>query len=177
MNLGLKATRRGVFEALLGLGATRMLAASLDVSAWRTYASVEEQWIRERHELMLRHWPHCLNAAELDLELKLAELRRRAYVFQHLVARDPTRLRGGIWQLAWIPFTAQESIALGATNSEFRRNEEIIRRLSQKLKQHPEYEEFRKAQAHVWRSPDYKEIHRRYTGRMQELQQTYSAGF
>lgn len=153
-----------------------MLVAALDTSAWRAYAAIEERWILQRYELLLEFSPECTEAADLDQRLKLAELKRRGYQFQYVLARDPQRLRGGVWQLAWIPFSIEETLKLAAVNPDFRKNEEEIKQLNKELKRHPDYERFRKAQAHLWRSPDYKEIHRFYTGQLQELQQMYSTG-
>ena len=163
-------TRRGMIETLLGLGAAGVLQSALDSTDWRAYEAVEETWIRDRHALLIRQSPEAEAPAQIDLELKLAELQRRAIQFKHLVKRNPRQLRGGVWQLSWLPFTEQEKLDLESAQPAYKRQERKIRELSQSLREHADYDAFRRAQTHLWKTPEYKEIHRKYSGRMQELQ-------
>jgi hypothetical protein len=162
-----------MIESLLGLGAAGILHAALDSTAWRAYESVEEAWIRDRHELLVKYTPAAAGAAEIDLDLKLAELYRRSMQFKYLLKRNPRQLRGGVWQLSWLPITESQKAELEAADAAYRRHERKIRQLSQALREHPDYDVFRQAQTRLWKTPDYKEIHRRYSGRMQELQKMY----
>ena len=66
-----RTSRRVILEALLGLGAGGTLSATLDLSAWQAYEAVEEAWIRDRHELLIQNAPAAMQAAALDLEVKL----------------------------------------------------------------------------------------------------------
>ena len=147
--------------------------AALDSSAWRAYESLEEAWIRDRSMLLAKQSPNAAGAAQIDAELKIAELHRRALQFKHLTKHNPRQLRGGIFQLSWLPFTDQEKTELESSDPAYRRQEQKIRALSESLRKHPEYESFRRAQTRLWKTPEYKEIHRKYSGRMQELQKTY----
>jgi hypothetical protein len=162
-----------MIEALLGLGAAEVLYAALDSTAWRAYESVEESWIRGRHELLVRQSPAAAAAAQIDLELKLAELQRRALQFKHLLKSNPKQLRGGVWQLSWLPFTNREKTQLESSDAAYRRQERKIRQLSKTLREHGDYQAFRHAQTRLWKTPEYKEIHRKYSGRMQDLQRMY----
>jgi hypothetical protein len=163
-----------MLETLLGLGAAGMLHAALDASAWYEYESVEEAWIRDRYALLVKQSPNAEAAAQIDLELKLAELERRAMQFRHLMKRDPRQLRGGVWQLSWLPFTDRERADLESADPAYKRQERKIRELSRRLREHPDYDAFRTAQTHLWKTLEYKEIHRRYSGRIQELQNKQS---
>ena len=162
-----------MIETLLGLGAAGVLHAALDSSAWRAYESVEDAWIRDRHALLVKHSPNAQMAAEIDLNLKLAELQRRAMQFKHLLRRNPRQLRGGVWQLSWLPLTDREKSELESADSAYRRHEKKIRQLAEDLRQHADYDAFRHAQTRLWKTPEYKELHRQYSGRMQELQKIY----
>jgi hypothetical protein len=162
-----------MIESLLGLGAAGILHAALDSTAWRAYESVEEAWIRDRHELLVKYSPAAAGAAEIDLDLKLAELHRRSMEFMYLLKRNPKQLRGGVWQLSWLPMTETEKSNLENADQAYRRHERKIRRLSQALRDHADYDAFRQAQTRLWKTPEYREIHRKYSGRMQELQKTY----
>jgi hypothetical protein len=166
-------TRRGMIETLIGLGAAGALHAALDSNAWRAYESVEEAWIRDRHALLIKQSPQIEAAAQIDLDLKLAELQRRAIQFRHLVKRNPRQLRGGVWQLSWLPFTEKEKTELESADPAYKRQERKIRGLADSLREHPDYDAFRNAQTRLWKTPEYKEIHRKYSGRMQELHKTY----
>jgi hypothetical protein len=166
-------TRRGMIETLLCLGAANVAYAALDSNAWRAYESVEEAWIRDRHSLLIKYSPVAAEAAEIDLELKLAELQRRAIQFQYLLKRNPQQLRGGVWQLSWLPLSEQEKAGLEVSNAAYRRQERKIRQLSHALREHGDYNLFRQAQTRLWKTPDYKEIHRKYSGRMHDLQKLY----
>jgi hypothetical protein len=166
-------TRRGMIETLLGLGVASVAYAALDSTAWRAYESVEEAWIRDRHDLLVKHSPAAIDAAEIDLNLKLAELQRRAMQFRYLLKRNPQQLRGGVWQLSWLPLSEREKAELESSDAAYRRQERKIRQLSHALREHGDYNAFRQAQTRLWKTPEYKEIHRRYSGRMQDLQKMY----
>ncbi|MBC7925644.1 MAG: hypothetical protein H7039_08310 [Bryobacteraceae bacterium] len=165
--------RRLLFKALLGLGAGTVLYASVDVGAWRAYEAVEECWIRDRHELLVQIAPGAVGAASLDLEVRLADLRRRALEFRFLVLRDQTLLQGGIWQLTALPLSPAVHRELSG-NSEYRRAQDRIRLLNDALRKHPSFDTLHRAQLRLWKTPQYREIHRRYTGKMQELQRTWA---
>jgi hypothetical protein len=77
------------------------------------------------------------------------------------------------WQLSWLPIDAQETAEIRAASAAYRKQELVIRQLGEELRRHPEYEEFRHAQTRLWKTPEYRTLHRRYCGRMQELQNTY----
>jgi hypothetical protein len=92
-------TRRTVMGLLLALGGGPALYGSaLDQVAWRAYEAVEESWIRDRHALLVEQCPECAEAADIDLELKLAELQRRALQFQYVSKHNPRLLQGGMWR-------------------------------------------------------------------------------
>jgi hypothetical protein len=162
-----------MIESLLGLGAAGILHAALDSTAWRAYESVEEAWIRDRHELLVKYTPAAAGAAEIDLDLKLAERHRRSIQFNYMLRHNPKQLRGGVWQLSWLPMTEAEKTGLESADASYRRHERKIRQLSQALREHPCYDTFRQAQTRLWKTPEYREIHRRYSGRMQELQKMH----
>ena len=84
-------TRRTAITTLLGLGSGTAVygSATLNRDAWRAYEAVEEAWIRDRHALLIEQCPRCSAAARIDLDLKLAELRRRAMQFQYLEQHHP----------------------------------------------------------------------------------------
>lgn len=161
-----------MLETLLGLSATSVLYANLDDSAWQAYEAVEEAWIRDRHELLLQQAPAALSAARIDLELKLADLQRRSMQFRHLLECDPSALRGGVWQMAAISVTDTEQMDL-MTIPEYRKACERVRHLTGSLRRHKHYEILRRAQMRLWKTPQYHEVHRRYTGRMHELARAY----
>jgi hypothetical protein len=168
-------TRRTVMSTLLGLGAgTAVCGLALDETAWRAYEAVEEAWIRDRHALLLSQCPECGEAAGLDLELKLAELQRRALQFQYLSRHNPVQLRVGMWQLAWLELSTEDIGRLAASNPQFRRLDDKIRRLTEELRKHSESEPFRRAQIRLWKTPEYRSVHRRYSGRLHELNQIYN---
>lgn len=158
---------------LLGLGTATVLNGALDVSAWGAYESIEESWIRERHALLVRQCLSISGAAQLDLELRLAELQRRAMQFRFLVKRRPQLLRGGVWQLSSLPWDERDSTTLSGGNVEYRRQERYIHGLNDALRQHPDYHLFRQAQMHLWKTPEYRNGHRHYSDRMQNLQNLY----
>jgi hypothetical protein len=167
-------TRRKAMGALLGLGAgTALYSSTLDPAAWRAYEAVEEAWIRDRHALLLAQCPDCADAADLDLELKLAELQRRALQFEYLSKHNPRQLRGGMWQLAWIPLKDAELARLATTMPAYRKQDEKVRRLTETLRHHEQYDEFHRAQTRLWKTPEYRSVHRRYSGRLQELNRIY----
>lgn len=168
---GLKTGRRVLFQALLGLGASQALFA-LDLSAWRAYEAVEEAWIRDRYELLVQEAPGAPAAASLDLEVRLADLRKRAIEFRVLSARDQSLLHGGIWQLASLPVTPPVQRELMG-NPEYRKVCDSVRRLTDQLRRHPQFSILQKAQMRLWKTPQYRDIHRRYTGKMQDLQRMY----
>lgn len=170
---GRQTSRRVILEALLGLGATSALYGFLDEAAWRAFEAVEESWIRDRHELLIQQAPAALGAARLDLEIRLADLRLRALQFRHLLSCNPSALRGGVWQMTALPVSQAEDEEMRSTSPEYRRQQDRIRQLNQTLQRHPQAEILRRAQMRLWKTPQYREIHRRYTGKMQELQNHY----
>ena len=162
-------------SVLLGLGCGAAVCGSaLGEAAWQAYEAVEEAWIRDRHSLIVEQCPDCAEAAGIDLELKLAELHRRGMQFQYLSKTNPQQLRGGMWQLAWIPMSDADLAKLAATNPAYRKHDEKVRRLTEDLRQHREYDDFQRAQTRLWKTPAYRSVHRRYSGRLQELNQIYS---
>lgn len=169
-------TRRGMLESLFGLGAGTVLCHSLDFSGWRAYEAVESAWIQDRHNLLVDQFPAFGGAASLDLELKLAELQRRGMQFRYLSQVHPRALRGGVWQLAWLPWNEKDSAALAAQDVTYRRQDEHIRVLTGELRHHPEYNQLRLAQTRLWKTPEYKDLHRRYTSQIQNLQNLYGYG-
>src|SRR5262245_59695559 len=124
-----------MLESLLALGAAGILhAAALDGTAWRAYESVEEAWIRDRHELLVKYTPAAAGAAEIDLDLKLAELHRRSMQFKYMLKHNPRQLRGGVWQLSWLPMSEVEKSELENSDVSYRRHERKILQLSQTLR-------------------------------------------
>jgi hypothetical protein len=169
-------TRRTAITALLGLGSgTAVGGTTLNWDAWRAFESIEEAWIRDRHALLTEQCPSCSAAAHIDLELKLAELRRRAMQFQHLRRHHPYFLRGGMWQLAALPMTNSDLTELLDENQEYRDNEELIRKRTEQLRKRSDYEEFLAAQTRLWKTPDYRSVHRRYSSRLNELNKAYGS--
>lgn len=168
-------SRRVLLEAMLGLGAVSALYGSLDLTAWRAYEAVEEAWIRDRYQLLVQHAPGVLNAARVDLDLRLADLSRRSIQFRHLIESNPALLRGGVWQLTALPVTEAENSEMLAKVPEYRKETERIRQMTDALRSHPQHEILRRAQIRLWKTPQYREIHRKYMGRMQELQRLYGA--
>ena len=171
-----RTSRRTMLETLLGISAASTLYASLDSTAWQAYEAVEEAWIRDRHELLVQHAPIAVSAARIDLELKLTDLQRRAMQFRHILGSDPTLLRGGVWQMTALPLSDQENAAMLSSIPEYRKKCDRIRALTEALRRHPAYETLRRAQIRLWKTPQYREVHRRYMGRMQELQRLYGTG-
>lgn len=165
-----------LLELVLGLGVANAAYSSLDLVAWQAYEAVEEAWIRDRYQLLIQHAPAALNAARIDLELKLADLNRRALQFRHLISSAPALLRGGVWQLTSLPVSDAENTEMLSKVPEYRKQTERIRQMSVALRSHPQYEIFRRAQVRLWKTPQYREIHRKYTGKMQELQRLYGGG-
>jgi len=166
-----KVRRRVLFQALLGLTASGALFG-LDLSAWRAYEAVEESWIRDRHELLVQEAPGAPGAAALDLEVRLADLRRRAIEFRVLSTKDQSMLQGGIWQMTSLPLTPSVQRELVA-NGEYRKVQDAVKRLTETLRRHPQFSVLQRAQMRLWKTPQYREIHRRYTGKMQDLQRIY----
>jgi hypothetical protein len=159
----------------MGLGSGNVICGSaLDQAAWRSYEAVEEAWIRDRHALLLEQCPECAESAALDLELKLAELHRRGLQFLYLSKYNPHLLRGGMWQLASLPMSANDLTRMLANSPAYRRQEERIRQLTEELRQSAQYDDFRRAQMRLWKTPEYHSVHRRYTGRLQELNRIHS---
>jgi hypothetical protein len=166
--------RQGVIEALLGLSVAEALHESLDASVWRAYESAEEKWIHERYALLVDQAPSAAAPAKLDMQLKLTDLRRRAIQFRFLVQKDPDQLRGGAWQLSWLPFSEKDRRACAARNADYRKCDQQVRDLSQALRSHPEHENFLRAQTQLWKTLAYREGHRRYSSHMQELTEAYA---
>jgi hypothetical protein len=146
----------------------------MDLVAWRAYETVEESWIRDRHQLIVQLAPAAVNAARLDLELRLADLNKRAIQFRHLLSCDPTLLRGGVWQMTALPVSEAEHSDMLAKLPEYRHETERIRHMTDALHSHPQYDTLRRTLIRLWKAPQYREIHRKYMGRMQELQRLYS---
>jgi hypothetical protein len=170
-------TRRTAMSVLLGLGCGAAVCGSaLGEAAWRAYEAVEEAWIRDRHSLIVDQCPDCAEAAGIDLELKLAELHRRGMQFLYLSKLHPQQLRGGMWQLTWIPLSDADLAKLAATNPAYRRQDEKVRKLTEDLRRHPEHDDFQRAQTRLWKTPEYRSVHRRYSGRLQELNRVYTGG-
>jgi hypothetical protein len=168
------ATRRTMMTALLGLGTgTTLCSSPLDESAWRAYQAVEEAWIRDRYALVVEQCPECADAAALDLEVKLAELQRREIQFHYLSRHNPQQLRGGMWQLSWLPVSEFDVSRMFADNPAYKRVEQKIRRLNEELRKSAQYEDFHRAQTRLWKTPEYRSIHRRYSGRLQDLNRIY----
>ena len=171
-----RTSRRVILEALLGLGAGSTLSATLDLSAWQAYEAVEEAWIRDRHELLIQNAPAAMQAAALDLEVKLADLRRRAMQFRFLLNRDSALLRGGVWELTSLSVSPEEQAEMLATIPEYRRQEEQVHQLAETLRRNPQYAILQRAQIRLWKTPQYRDLHRRYMGRMQDLQKSFGNG-
>ena len=162
-------------SALLGLGAGSTLSGiELDSGAWRAFEAVEEAWIRDRHALILEQCPECAGPAAIDLELKLTELQRRGIQFHYLNKCNPQQLRGGMWQLSWIPLSARDRVNMLAANPQYAEHEEKIRHLSAALRNDPHYTHFHSSQIRLWKTPEYRSVHRRYSGRLYELNRIYS---
>jgi hypothetical protein len=162
-----------LLEAMLGLGLANAAYGSMDLTAWQAYETVEEAWIRDRHQLLVQHTPAAVSAARVDLELKLADLNRRAIQFRHLLSCNPGLLRGGVWQMTSLPVSEPENAEMASKMPDYRTETERIRQMMDSLRSHPQYETLRRAQIRLWKTPQYREIHRKYMGRMQELQQLY----
>ena len=62
-----------------------------------------------------------------------------------------------------------------ADNPEYRQNEEPNPDPDRRLRKHPNLREFRAAQTQLWKTPDYRLIHRRYSGRLKELNKAYGS--
>lgn len=169
-----QTSRRIVLETLLCLTGAPALQASIDTAVWQAFEAVEEGWIRERHRLLLQHAPGVADAAQLELDLRLADLARRRLQFFYLQQHRPVLLTGGVWQFTAFSLPEKDRDSLLASAPGYRAIEEKIRRLSFRLAQHPGHTEFRAAQTHLWKTPLYREAHRRYLLRMQQLQTQYS---
>jgi hypothetical protein len=76
--------------------------------------------------------------------------------------------------VAWIPLTDAELARMVLTDPAYRKQDEKIRRLNDALRKHPSYQDFHRAQTRLWKTPAYHSVHRRYTGRLQELNRVYS---
>lgn len=160
---------------MLGIGSgTALYCSALDRSAWRAYEAVEEAWIRDRHALLVEQCPDCADAAAIDLELKLAELQRRALQFEYVSKHNPRLLQGGMWQLASIPLSDAELGKMASASAMYRKQDALVRRLSDTLRQHPDYDNFHRAQTRLWKTPDYHSVHRKYSGRLQELNRIFA---
>jgi hypothetical protein len=160
---------------LLGAGALNSAYGSPDSTAWQSFEAVEEGWIRDRYELLTRNAPGAIDAARIDLQLHLAELNRRAIQFRHLLSCNPAAVRGSVWQLAELSVSDSENAEMLSKLPEYRKELDRIKQLSEALRAHPQYDDLRRAQVRLWKTPQYREIHRKYMGKMQELQQLYTA--
>ena len=168
---GRRTRRNLLMQAVVALGSGRVLHAAVDASTWRAYQAVEESWIRDRHELLIQEAPTVILAAEIDLEVRLADLRKRAIEFEHVASRDSSLLNGGVWQMTSLPLSAQCRKELNRL-PQYRRIIAQLTQLTDSLRRHPQYPYLQHAQMRLWKTPQYVEAHRRYTGRMQELQRT-----
>jgi hypothetical protein len=160
-------------KLLFCIGASALAAyASFDLSAWKAYEAIEEAWIRECHSFVIQQAPAGLGAAQIDLEIQLAELRHRGMAVQHMSKCTPRSLSGGVWQLTALTVPGEEHDHLEAM-AEYRKLGDRIAQLKATLKAHPQYNLLRRAQTRLWKTPQYRNAHRRYTGRLQELQTLY----
>ena len=168
-------SRRSLIEAaILLFGAAGAAYGAPDGDAWRAYEAVEEAWIRDRYELLISHAPAVVSAARLDLEIRLSDLQRRSMQFRHLSGCQPALLRGGIWQFVSLPVSDFENEEMMRGSTEYRKVTERIRSLNDALRVHGQFDMFRREQVRLWKTPQYREIHRRYMGKMQDLQRVYS---
>jgi len=103
--------------------------------------------------------------------VRLTDLRKRAMEFEHIVSRDASLLNGGVWQMISLPLSAQCRKELNRV-PHYRQIMAQIAQLTDSLRRHPQYAYLQHAQMRLWKTPQYVEAHRRYTGRMQELQRT-----
>jgi hypothetical protein len=158
----------------MSLSAAGVAIAGLDATAWKAYEAVEEAWIHERHGMLVQQAPAALNAARLDLEVRLLELQRKALQFRHIQKCDPGLVGGAIWRLTSMSVPHAEQSHL-ETSAEYRRLDERIRQLDTALTGHLQYSILKRAQARLWKTPQYRDAHRRYTGRLQELQAQYGS--
>jgi hypothetical protein len=166
--------RRWILPALTSLTATGVAVAGLDSTAWKAYEAVEEAWLHERHGMLVQQAPAALNAARLDLEIRLAELHRKALQFRHIQKCDPTLVGGAVWRLITLSLSSDESSHLEIT-PEYKKLEEKIQRLDASLTRHAQYSILKRAQSRLWKTPQYRNAHRRYTGRLQDLQAQYGS--
>ena len=165
-----KSRRRLILETLIALGAGSTVHAFSDQAAWQAYEAVEEAWLRNRHELLMQQAPAAMSAAAIDLEIRLTYLKKRAMEFQYLQKAEPPTQRIPVWQFGATQLSSARVADLQRSSLPYRKCEERIRQLTDMLRHHPEYEILRRAQIRLWKTPDYREAHRRYMGRLQELQ-------
>lgn len=162
-----------------GAGWTVLLAVTLSASAdnqfWKAWEAAEEAWIRDRHELLIREAPAALNAAALDLEVRLVDLRRRSYEFRRVAGRDRAFPRSGMGALSEFSISPVERAEMMDTLPGYRKEDERLRQLDSALRRHPQYSMLLRAQLHVMKTPQYREIHRRHAGRMQDLYRLYGS--
>ncbi len=78
-----------------------------------------------------------------------------------------------MWQLSWLSMSANETSKMLASTPGYRQQDEKIRRLADELRKSPDYEEFRRAQMRLWKTPEYRSVHRRYSGRLQDINRAY----
>ena len=84
VQLKFKVGRSVAGKFLVCLGVTALAANAFDPSAWKAYEAVEEAWIRECHAFVIQQAPAAVGVAQMDLEIKLTELRLRALTVDHL---------------------------------------------------------------------------------------------
>ena len=72
-----------------------------------------------------------------------------------------------------LPVSEAENSEMMSKVPDYRKQSDRIREMTDALRTHPQYEMLRRAQIRLWKTPQYREIHRKYMGRMQELQRMY----
>ena len=96
--------------------------------------------------------------------------------FRFLLNRDSALLRGGVWELTSLSVSPEEQAEMLATIPEYRRQEEQVHQLAETLRRNPQYAILQRAQIRLWKTPQYRDMHRRYMGRMQDLQKSFGSG-
>jgi hypothetical protein len=79
-----------------------------------------------------------------------------------------------MWQLSWIPLSDAIWRSSLPRIPAYRKARREGRRLTEDSRHH-EYEEFQRAQTRLWKTPEYRSVHRRYSGRLQELNRITAA--
>ena len=81
-----------------------------------------------------------------------------------------------MWQLSWIPLTDADLARIAASMPAYRKQDEKVRRLNEELRQHERFDDLHRAQTRLWKTPEYHSVHRRYSGRLRELNRIYGGG-